>query len=70
MSTITQLANTGSLRERLGALRENLAVRYQQRALYTTTLAELDSLSDRELSDLGLHRTQLREVAREAAYGA
>ena len=35
--------------------------------MYSTTLAELNALTDRELADIGLSRTQVREVALEAA---
>lgn len=38
--------------------------------LYRETLAELESLSDRELSDLGIARTSIRGIARESVYGA
>ncbi|MBL4807831.1 MAG: DUF1127 domain-containing protein [Rhodobacteraceae bacterium] len=37
-------------------------------ALFRVTLAELRGLSDRELHDLGLSRSSLIEVAREAVY--
>lgn len=36
--------------------------------LYRKTLEELDSLSDRELNDLGLSRIVLKDVARQAVY--
>ena len=38
--------------------------------LYRKTLEELDSLSDRELNDLGLSRIVLKDVARQAVYEA
>lgn len=38
--------------------------------VYRETMLELSNLSDRELADLGLHRSNLRSVAYEAAYGA
>ena len=38
--------------------------------LYRETLAELESLGDRELSDLGIARTSIRDIARESVYGA
>ena len=37
--------------------------------LYTRTVAELNTLSPRELQDLGLSRFVIRDVAREAVYG-
>ncbi len=40
-----------------------------RRKLYLRTLEELRSLSDRDLSDLGMSRSMITEVAREAAYG-
>jgi uncharacterized protein YjiS (DUF1127 family) len=36
--------------------------------LYRKTLEELESLSDRELNDLGLSRLVLRDIARQAVY--
>ncbi len=46
---------------------ENLSVYRTRRAAFKRTLAELDSLNDRELSDLGLTRFMIEDVAREAA---
>ena len=40
-----------------------------RRRLYLQTMEELSALSDRELSDLAISRSQLRQVAYEAAYG-
>lgn len=40
------------------------------RALYLRTFEELNSLSDRDLLDLGLRRHDLGRVARESVYGA
>jgi uncharacterized protein YjiS (DUF1127 family) len=47
-------------------LRKSLA----DHRLYRDTIDELSQLSDRELSDLGIHRTQIREIALESVYGA
>lgn len=58
------------LTDRLSALVEMLRLSMVRRAVYRQTLAELSALSDRELNDLGLHRSCLRSVAEEAAYGA
>jgi uncharacterized protein YjiS (DUF1127 family) len=37
---------------------------------YRRTYAELASLTDRELADLGISRVAIRDIAREAVYGA
>ena len=38
-----------------------------RRARYRQALAELESMSDRELSEFGLHRCDIPRLAREAA---
>ncbi|WP_188789123.1 DUF1127 domain-containing protein [Salipiger pallidus] len=50
----------------VAAFRERSA----RRRLYKDTLRELNSLSSRELSDLGLHRSMIRRIAYQAAYSA
>ena len=45
------------------------AVARERRAVYAKTVAELSALTDRELSDINLSRSQITEVAAEAAYG-
>jgi uncharacterized protein YjiS (DUF1127 family) len=47
-----------------------LAARYAQHKKYSDTLRELESLSKRELNDLGLSKHTLRAVAHEAAFGS
>ena len=47
----------------------NLRERFTRYRTYRVTLGELEALNARELSDLGLHRSMLRQVAYEAAYG-
>ena len=39
-----------------------------RRRVFNQTLFELSHLSDRDLSDLGLSRANITDVAREAAY--
>ncbi|WP_375228162.1 DUF1127 domain-containing protein [Roseobacter sp. S98] len=41
--------------------------RYARYSLYRHTLAELNTLSDREAADLGLHRSGFRNLAWETA---
>lgn len=38
--------------------------------LYLATIEELRQLSDRDLNDLGLHRSSIRDIAHESVYGA
>ncbi len=40
-----------------------------RRAIYRQTVRELESLSARDLNDMGIHRSTIETVAREAAYG-
>ncbi len=61
---------TVGLTDRFAAMMKTLAERRHRRALYRRTLDELACLTDRELADLGVHRSEVARVAREAAYGA
>ncbi|MDU8912348.1 DUF1127 domain-containing protein [Aestuariicoccus sp. MJ-SS9] len=54
---------------RLDALIETFRDRMARRRLYKQTRSELIALSDRELADLGLHRSMLNRIAWQAAYG-
>ncbi|WP_407492501.1 DUF1127 domain-containing protein [Pseudooceanicola sp. MF1-13] len=67
MLTDTQTAHTaeGGFFSRMMA---GLAARYAQHAAYRKCVAELAALNDRELRDLGLHRSMIRSLAHEAAY--
>lgn len=48
-------------------LQASLAQRLAQIRAYRTTVNELAGLSDRELSDLGIARADIRAIAQEAA---
>lgn len=48
-----------------GAVKAALA----RRNVYAQTLRELNSLTDRELADLGIARASIPAVAHEAAFG-
>lgn len=54
---------------RFGTILQTVKAGLQRRALYRQTVTELESLSTRELGDLGLSRASIRETARMAAYG-
>lgn len=43
--------------------------RMAQYRTFRTTVNELEALDARELADLGLHRSMIVSIAREAAYG-
>ncbi|WP_375173609.1 DUF1127 domain-containing protein [Pseudooceanicola sp.] len=45
-----------------------LTERYTQYAAYRKCVEELSALNDRELRDLGLHRSMIRSLAHEEAY--
>lgn len=57
------------LRGRIATMIETLRGRWEQYRLFRQTLTELQSLSNRELADLGLNRSMLHSIAVEAAYG-
>lgn len=60
--------NTGVV-DRVAAFFNEVGARYARYKTYRETLNEMASLSNRELRDLGLCRSQLRSVAWEHAYG-
>lgn len=70
MAFITETRTHGiTLVQRFTVLLENVAAARAQRKVYTTTVDELDNLSNRELADLGLTRASIKSIAYEAAYG-
>lgn len=58
-----------SLAERFADFRARWAEAAAQRKVYRTTVAELESLTSRDLADLGLTRASIKSIAYEAAYG-
>lgn len=69
MATITSNTPKGFFVDRIKAATRNFGEEMVRRRVYRTTLNELGSLSNRELADLGMNRTELRRIAYEAAYG-
>ena len=45
---------------------ETLKIRYTRWQRYSRTIKELESLSNRDLADLGIARGDIRRIAREA----
>ena len=58
---------TGRVRATFGHMMERAAARLAHNRIYSNTLNELRTLNDRDLADLGLSRSMLRQVARDAA---
>ncbi len=70
MTTLTQTYfRPLGLTQRLQAIRTQIADAMERRKVYRTTLNELESLTSRDLDDLGISRTMIRDIAYEAAYG-
>lgn len=67
-STATRGAHSG-LADRVAAFFTALRDSRQRYRMYRQTVNELSALSDRDLHDLGLHRSSIDGVALEAAYG-
>ena len=59
-----------SLIQTAGNLVALVSDRLEKRKQFTQTVNELSSLSNRELADLGIARSMITRVARDAAYGA
>lgn len=53
---------------RAASLFEALAERVRRYRIYRRTLLELQSLTPRELNDLGLNASMIRSIAYQAAY--
>ncbi len=58
----------GGIFARVSRLLQGLVEARRRQALYLVTRAELSNLSDHELADLGIHRSMINRIARDAAY--
>ncbi|MCB1343506.1 MAG: DUF1127 domain-containing protein [Pseudooceanicola sp.] len=68
-TTLRAPAQTITLGDRVSALVATARAAYARHRVYRQTVSELVGLSDRDLADLGLHRSHIRAIAREHAYG-
>ncbi|WP_198731810.1 DUF1127 domain-containing protein [Paracoccus tegillarcae] len=57
------------IRAKLSAMIAGMQENRARNAVYRQTIRELNSLTERDLSDLGIHRSMIRRIALEAAYG-
>lgn len=55
--------------DRPAAIVKSIRVGLERRRVFKQTVRELQALSNRELADLGIHRSMITRVANEAAYG-
>jgi uncharacterized protein YjiS (DUF1127 family) len=58
-----------SLADRISGFVALTKANLARRAVYNQTVRELNTLTDRELADLGIARVDILSVAHEAAYG-
>lgn len=65
----TTYRETGRVADRFDAIRAYWMDRVEKHKVYTATYRELDCLSDRELADLAMNRSMIKQIALEAAYG-
>jgi uncharacterized protein YjiS (DUF1127 family) len=70
MATVnsTRVSSFG-VADRLASFFASYKAAAAQRGVYAKTVAELRGLTDRELTDLGIARLQIEDLARAAAYG-
>ncbi|MCX7889085.1 MAG: DUF1127 domain-containing protein [Rhodobacteraceae bacterium] len=58
-----------TLGERIQAWWESSKDYRARYATYRRTVRELESMSDRDLADIGISRSQIADIAAEAAFG-
>ncbi|NGQ91090.1 DUF1127 domain-containing protein [Rhodobacter sp. HX-7-19] len=58
-----------SLADRISGFLALTKASLARRAVFNQTVRELNTLTERELADLGIARADIRAVAHEAAYG-
>jgi uncharacterized protein YjiS (DUF1127 family) len=57
------------LADRFAGFVASVKINAAKRRVYEKTVRELNALTDRELTDLGISRLSIEDVARVAAYG-
>lgn len=73
MAVIAQAHNASAeagLRGRMLSAIQRMQDNRARRAVYRQTLRELNALTTRDLNDLGISRSMITRLAREAAFGA
>lgn len=70
MAFITDTRSNGFSFAGASGIVKSTQERFAAFKVYRATLTELNDLSNRELADLGIHRSAIKGIALEAAYGA
>ena len=68
MAYVNSRSSSASIADRFAAFFKISKEALERRRVYLRTVAELTNLSDRDLADLGLSRTNINAIAHEAAY--
>ncbi len=68
MAYVNSRSASVSISDRFGALVKMVKDAVERRQVYAVTVRELSALSDRDLTDMGISRLAISDVAREAAY--
>lgn len=68
MAYVNSRSATVSIVDRFAALFKAGKEINDRRRVYNQTVTELNALSDRDLADLGMSRSNITTIAREAAY--
>ena len=58
-----------SISDRFSTIVKSVKLALHRRRLFNQTVRELNALSDRDLSDLGIHAAMIKDIAKQAAYG-
>ena len=70
MAHITTNAGAApSMADRISTRLATLRADFAKWRVYRRTMGELQALSNRDLADLGVHPSNIRSIAWEAAYG-
>lgn len=69
MAYVSSHSASAGIAARFDVVVTAIKARMARRAIYVQTLRELESLSDRDLLDLGISPQSIHAVAAQAAYG-
>lgn len=65
----TSHAASFGIMDRITAMVKSVKDSMHRRRVYNQTVSELSNLSQRELTDLGISRSMISQIAIEASYG-